>query len=215
MGGFRNQAILRCQGQFLYCVFWWCSHIKHKFLSCDANHIAFTHFREWPLKLCRLGPLLLADGVPRERILVGGVFDVLHIWDRHGKTIVDWKSLPKWTYDPTRDTHRTTSLDELANSPLNDPMSGDSACSETSDSEGDDNDDDSLSSYEDLEDSGDNDIPYVWPSDTYRYEALAYSTNFKALAAIVSQDQRSVSEDSTMAINFRTPRRILMGQPTG
>lgn len=154
---------------------------------------------------------LLADGVPRERVLVGGVFDVLRIWDRHKKTTVNWKSLPKWTYDPTRDTHRTTSLDELTNSPLNDSMSDDSVCSETCDSEGDDNGDDSLSSYEDLEDSGDNDIPYVWPSDTYRYEALAYSTHFKALAATV-QDQRSASEDSTMTINFRTPRRIVMGQ---
>lgn len=149
---------------------------------------------------------LLADEVPPERILVGGVFDVLHIWDFHRKATVDWKSLPKWTYDPTRDTHRTTSLDELANNPLDDSPSDDSVYSETSDSEGDDNDD------EDLEGSGDNDIPYVWPSDTYRYEALAYSSPFKALAAIVNQDQSSVSEDSTMTINFRTPRRIIMGQ---
>ena len=149
---------------------------------------------------------LLADEVPPERILVGGVFDVLLIWDFHRKATVDWKSLPKWTYDPTRDTHRTTSLDELADNPLDDSPSDDSVYSETSDSEGDDNDD------EDLEGSGDNDIPYVWPSDTYRYEALAYSSPFKALAAIVNQDQSSVSEDSTMTINFRTPRRIIMGQ---
>ena len=159
---------------------------------------------------------LLADGVPPERILVGGAFDVLHIWDRHRKTTVDWKSplkwksLPKWTYNPTRDTHRT--MDELENNPLDDLPRDDSARSETSDSKGDDNDDDSLSSNEDLEDSGDDDIPYVWPSDTYRYEALAYSSPFKALAAIVNQNQSSVSEDSTMTINFRTPKRIIMGQ---
>jgi hypothetical protein len=102
---------------------------------------------------------LLADGVPPEHILVGGAFDVLHIWDKHRKITMDWKSLPKWTYDPTRDTHRT--LDELANNPLDDSPRDDFVCSETSDSEGDDNDDDSLSSDEDLEGSGDNDVAYV------------------------------------------------------
>jgi hypothetical protein len=76
------------------------------------------------------------------------------------KSPLKWKSLPKWAYDPTRDTHRTTSPDELANNRLDDSPRDDSVCSETSDSEGDD-DDDSLSSDEDLEDSGDDDIPYV------------------------------------------------------
>ena len=152
------------------------------------------------------------DGVPRERILVGGVFDVLRIWDRYWKTAVNWNCLPKWTYDPTRDTHCKTFLDEWANNSLNNSMVNDSVCSGSSNSEGDDNGDNSLSSYKDLEDSEDNDVPYVWPRDAYRYEALSYSTNFKAPAAIVSQDQRSVSEDSTIIVNFRTQRWVVVGQ---
>ena len=153
---------------------------------------------------------LFADGVPPERILVGGVFDVLHIWDRHGKTTVDWSSRPKWTYDPTRDTHRSVALDEAANNPVGDSSSDDSICSEMSDSGRDDNDD-SLSSDENLEDSVDSDGSYVWPSATYRYEALAYSTPFKALAAVVNQEQSSVSAVSTMTIHSRTARWIIMG----
>ncbi|KAI9786198.1 MAG: hypothetical protein M1839_007608 [Geoglossum umbratile] len=155
-------------------------------------------------------------GTPK-RILVGGVFNVLLIWDRHGrrtadwKSVLEWKSLPKWTYDPTCDTHRTTSLDKQANNPLDGSPNNDSVCSETSDSEGDDGDDDSLSSYEDFEDS-DNNISYVWPSDKYRYEASAYSSPFKALSAIANQDQRSVLEDSAMTIICRTQRQITMGQ---
>ncbi|KAH0562340.1 hypothetical protein GP486_002966 [Trichoglossum hirsutum] len=99
---------------------------------------------------------------------------------------------------------------EQSNNPLDDSPNNDSVCSETSDSEGDDGDDDSLSSDEDLEDS--DNISYVWLSDKYRYEALAYSSPFKALSAIANQDQRSVLEDSAMIINCRTQRQITMGQ---
>ena len=124
---------------------------------------------------------------------------------------MDWSSRPKWTYDPTRDTHRSVALDEAANNPVSDSSSDDCIYSEMSDSGRDDNDD-SLSSDENLVDSVDSDGSYVWPSTTYRYEALAYSTPFKALAAVVNQEQSSVSAVSTMTIHSRTPRWIIMGQ---
>lgn len=154
---------------------------------------------------------LLVDGIPQERILLGGIFDVLHIWDMYRKAIVDCKSLPKWTYDPTRDVHRKIVLDKLTDTPLNEPISDQSVGSETCDSEGDDNDNDSLSSHEELGDLEDNDIPYVWPSDAYRYEALASSTSWKTRTPTV-QDQKSISENSTIAIDFRISKRIIMGQ---
>lgn len=124
---------------------------------------------------------------------------------------MDWKSLPKWTYDPVRDTHRITVLDEVAKNPV-DSLSNDFLCSKTTHAhtESDNYNDEGLSSDEDFEDSNDNDIHYVWPSDPYPYEALAYSSPFKALAAIVNQG--SVSEDSNMTVDFRTPRRIIMVQ---
>lgn len=104
---------------------------------------------------------------------------------------MNWKSLPKWTYDPIRDTHRTTSLDELAKNPLDDSPSDDCGDLKTSHAEGDNYDDEGLSSDEDLEDSGDNDIPYVWPSDSYRYEALAYSSRHSPLLSIKAQFRKT------------------------
>jgi hypothetical protein len=51
---------------------------------------------------------LLADGVPVERIFIGGVFDVFNYWNAHKKMILECIILPEWTYDPSLDTlHKT------------------------------------------------------------------------------------------------------------
>lgn len=156
---------------------------------------------------------LILDGVPCERILVNGVFDVINIWDWYKKKPdVQWDYLPKWAYDPTRDTHSTTSKDDVANAPLDGSPSENPLHSETSDSEGDDSDDESLSSDEDFEDLDDVDIPYIWPNDTHRFKALAYSSPLMPYVATVGQNQSSVAEDSTMIIDLRTPSHIIMGQ---
>jgi hypothetical protein len=132
----------------------------------SQNLVDQRHIMDWPFFLeVYLESLtrLTTDGVPRDRIFPRGLYNVLMIWGQWLR-LQPLRSLPQWTYDPSKDSLDLRKGDDSARL----TQQGNTSA-EPSESYQDDQ-----PVLKDDENCNNEESAYVWPSDTRRYEVFAY-----------------------------------------
>ncbi|KAF2192815.1 hypothetical protein K469DRAFT_694853 [Zopfia rhizophila CBS 207.26] len=140
---------------------------KKRSMPTESQNLVDQHFiMDWPffheVHLEFLGQLT-TDGVPRDRIFPRGLYDILMIWEQRSK-LQPLRSLPQWTYDPSKDSLDLRKGDDSAR--LN--QQGNTSAEP---SEGYQDDQPVL---KDDENCNNEESACIWPSDTRRYEVFAY-----------------------------------------
>ncbi|KAF4465687.1 Aminodeoxychorismate synthase [Fusarium albosuccineum] len=157
----------------------------------------------WPVLLeiwHRVQTDLLADDVPQDRILEGGLIQVGDIWRRHRPSF--WESchsepLPDWTYDPSMDRATIPLMRRKPAIKLSFSQRG-NMCG--------DSEPPAMDELVDSEES------YEWPSDTKKYEVLASSVDEFSLQTTTTYQQPQ--ETFKVESNIRGQNRMAQHRPS-